>query len=214
MLEEMFSRLKAAFGPQNWWPAESAEEMIIGAVLTQNTNWLNVEKALAGLRERQWLTLSALAQAPTAEIEKTIRPAGYFRQKSRRLKGLARVFLKAGGLDDLQQRPTAALREWLLAINGIGPETADSILLYAFNRPVFVIDAYTLRICRRHGWLSEKDGYAAAQAWFSAGLPSDAQLFNDFHALLVLIGKDYCRARKAECDDCPLSYHQPPAGGS
>ncbi len=204
-LKSVYRTLFAAFGPQHWWPAASREEMIIGALLTQNTTWKNVEKGLANLRQKSGFAFEAIAALPLPELEGLIRPCGYFRQKSRRLKTLAAAILEAGGLEALAERPTAALREWLLAQNGIGPETADSILLYAFDRPVFVIDAYTIRICQRHGWLEDQAGYDEAQSLFIKQLPADSTLFNEYHALLVRIGKEFCRTRQPACKRCPLS---------
>jgi len=208
-LEAVLQTLLAAFGPQHWWPAESREEMIIGALLTQNTAWKNVEKGLARLRRQGGFDFEHLRQLPRKKLEEAIRPCGYFRQKSQRLQKLAAAILNAGGLDELARRPTAKLRQWLLGLYGIGPETADSILLYTFGRPVFVIDAYTLRIARRHDWLGEKDGYDTAQQLFTRGLPSDTRLFNEYHALLVRIGKDFCRPRQPDCQTCPLAGYLP-----
>ncbi|HDS15193.1 MAG TPA: endonuclease III domain-containing protein [Proteobacteria bacterium] len=207
-LKDVFNCLLAAFGPRHWWPAEGPEEMIIGALLTQNTSWKNVERALDNLRWRQRLSLAAIAAAPVSELQEDLRPSGYFRQKSTRLRTLATAFLEAGGFDRLQQKTTPALQEWFLNLTGIGPETADSILLYAFARPLFVIDAYTLRICKRHGWLPETAGYREAQDFFSRRLPPDPALFNEFHALLVECGKNFCRFRQPRCRKCPLVTFQ------
>ena len=203
-LRVVFDTLLTAFGPQHWWPAKSADEMIIGAVLTQNTNWKNVEKALAGLRRQGSLALAAIAELETGVLENLIRPSGYFRQKAKRLKSLARSVQSAGGLERLSAMPTPALRSWLLDQPGIGPETADSILLYAFERPVFVIDAYTLRIGRRHGWFDPATDYTAAQTFFTRHLPEESALYNEFHALLVRLGKEFCRPKKPDCRHCPL----------
>ncbi|MBN2706833.1 MAG: endonuclease III domain-containing protein [Deltaproteobacteria bacterium] len=201
---DVFNLLLAAFGPRRWWPAEGPEEMIIGALLTQNTSWKNVERALDNLRRRQRLSLAAIAAAPLSELQEDLRPSGYFRRKSTRLKNLAAAVLAAGGLELLEQKTTPALREWFLNLTGIGPETADSILLYAFTRPLFVIDAYTLRICKRHDWLPETADYREAQDFFSRRLPADPALFNEFHALLVEVGKHFCRPRQPRCRECPL----------
>ncbi|MCD6293031.1 MAG: DUF484 family protein [Deltaproteobacteria bacterium] len=205
-LIEVYKTLLVAFGPQNWWPAEGPEEMIIGALLTQNTTWKNVEKALINLRHSQPFSFSAIAATPLAKIQAQIKPSGYFRQKSKRLKALAAAIIKAGGLSHLEQKSTPDLRAWLLALEGVGPETADSILLYAFNRPVFVIDAYTLRICERHQWLPAAAKYTEAQIFFTQELPNDHLIFNEFHALLVQIGKNFCRPRNPLCEKCPLKY--------
>ena len=204
-LKKVFETLLAAFGPQHWWPAEGPEEMIIGALLTQNTAWKNVEMALAGLRRNHQLTFSTISTLPMPELQERIKPSGYFRQKSERLKALAIAVTDAGGLGSLAQKATPDLRAWFLALKGIGPETADSILLYAFNRPLFVIDAYTLRICKRHNWLPVGAGYAEAQSFFIRKLPADSALFNEFHALLVQIGKNFCRPNRPLCEKCPLN---------
>lgn len=205
-LINIYKSLINAFGPQQWWPAEGPEEMITGALLTQNTTWKNVEKALANLRNNQRLSFSAIAAADLNEIENWIKPSGYFRQKSKRLKALATAIIDAGGLCHLEQKETLDLRSWFLNLKGIGPETADSILLYAFKRPLFVIDAYTLRICKRHKWLPEKVNYAEAQHYFNHQLDPDPALFNEFHALFVQIGKNLCRPQKPLCEKCPLNY--------
>jgi endonuclease-3 related protein len=180
--------------------------MIIGALLTQNTTWKNVEKALANLRLDHQLSFSAISTTPLAELQEQIKPSGYFRQKSERLKEMASTIIKAGGLNQLKQKKTQDLRAWFLALKGVGPETADSILLYAFNRPSFVIDAYTLRICKRHRWLPATANYAKAQTYFTHRLPADPAIFNEFHALLVQIGKNFCRPKNPVCEKCPLKH--------
>ena len=182
------------------------EEMIIGALLTQNTTWKNVEKALTNLRHNKQLSFSAISTALLPELQERIKPSGYFRQKSERLKTLAIAVIDAGGLSQLKQKATPDLRAWFLALKGIGPETADSILLYTFNRPLFVIDAYTLRICKRHKWLPHDAGYTEAQSYFTRQLPADPALFNEFHALLVQIGKNFCRPNRPVCEKCPLNH--------
>ncbi len=200
----VYESLFSAFGPQLWWPATGPEEMIIGALLTQNTNWKNVEKALSNLRRNNLLSFPYIIKTPLSQLEKMIKPAGYFRQKSLRLKALTETIIATGGLDSLHLLTTLELREWFLRQSGIGPETADSILLYAFKRPVFVIDAYTLRICRRHNWLKDKDDYRKAQEFFTRKLPLKVDIFNEFHALLVQIGKNFCRTKEPLCQECPL----------
>jgi len=203
-LMTVYESLFSAFGPQLWWPATGPEEMIIGALLTQNTNWKNVEKALSNLRRNNLLSFPYIIKTPLSQLEKMIKPAGYFRQKSQRLKALAETIVATGGLDSLDLLTTIELREWFLRQSGIGPETADSILLYAFKRPVFVIDAYTLRVCKRHSWLNDKDDYRKAQKFFIRKLPLKVNIFNEFHALLVQIGKNFCRTKKPLCQECPL----------
>jgi endonuclease-3 related protein len=184
---EMFTELLNHFGPQHWWPGETELEVIVGAVLTQNTNWKNVEKAIRNLKERGLLSLHKL------------------NVKARRLKNLIDLLRERYHLDlsRLLDEETDTLRQELLSVKGIGPETADSILLYAARRPVFVVDAYTHRILRRHGMTDEQTDYHQLQSLFMDHLPDDPSLFNEFHALIVKTGKEYCR-RKPLCHLCPL----------
>jgi endonuclease-3 related protein len=207
ILKDIYSRLYRRYGPQNWWPADDAFEIIAGAIFTQNTNWGNVEKAIGNLKRARVLTPKKLHSLSVHELAGLIRPAGYFNIKAKRLKCfLNRLFDDYGGnLGRLFKRRTATLRRELLTINGIGPETADSILLYAAGRPVFVIDAYTRRVLLRHGLISEKADYEATQRLFMENLPHDAKTFNEYHALLVRIGKDYCKKKNPLCGECPLS---------
>jgi len=205
-LMEMFDLLLAYYGPRNWWPAETALEMMVGAVLTQNTNWKNVEKAIENLKKKGLISLEVFSSISTAELAQEIRPAGYYNIKARRLKNLIKFIANRyhGDLDALLGDGTRTLRRGLLSVNGIGPETADSILLYAANRPVFVIDAYTHRILSRHGMTEEQATYQELQELFMDNLPDDSSLFNEFHALIVETGKDYCR-KKPLCEKCPLA---------
>jgi endonuclease-3 related protein len=198
--------LFAQFGKQHWWPAETRTEMILGAILTQNTAWTNVEKALANLRSQQALTLDVLRKTPLEQVAEWIRPAGYFNQKAGYIKRLAKTIFDRfdGSLDRLFALDTHSLREELLSWKGVGPETADSIILYAGKRPVFVVDAYTRRICLRHGWIGEKATYDDIAQLFTRPLPADAQLFNEYHALIVRICKAHCTAKKPTCATCPL----------
>jgi len=208
-----YDALHAALGPQHWWPAETPFEVIVGAILTQNTAWKNVEKAIANLRRERLLDPARLARLPLPRLERLVRPSGFYRQKARKLKAFLR-FLDAeygGSLDRMFEEPTARLREKLLGIGGIGPETADSILLYAGQHPVFVIDAYTRRVLSRHALLHDRVRYADAQALFHLHLPRQAALFNQYHALLVETGKRWCRARQARCHECPLGRFLEPA---
>jgi endonuclease-3 related protein len=204
-LLEIYEILADHYGPRGWWPATSPFEVVVGAILTQNTAWRNVEKAIANLKQLGPLTPEALFRLPEETLSDAIRPSGYYRRKTTRLRNF--LDLLANGfqcrLDSLFDLPTEALREELLAVSGIGPETADSILLYAAERPVFVIDAYTIRILSRHQLLPEETSYAEAQQWVTDHLPEDVQLFNEFHALLVAVGKDFCRPRP-KCPGCPL----------
>ena len=202
---EMFTELLNHFGPQHWWPGETELEVIVGAVLTQNTNWKNVEKAIRNLKERGLLSLHKLNALSVSELARLIRPAGYFNIKARRLKNLIDLLRERYHLDlsRLLDEETDTLRQELLSVKGIGPETADSILLYAARRPVFVVDAYTHRILRRHGMTDEQTDYHQLQSLFMDHLPDDPSLFNEFHALIVKTGKEYCR-RKPLCHLCPL----------
>jgi endonuclease-3 related protein len=202
---EMFDLMLAHFGPQKWWPAETAFEMIVGAVLTQNTSWKNVEKAIANLKHKGLLSVRGLHLLSTEGLAEEIRPAGYFNIKAKRLKNLIGFMTDRfdADLSVLLAEETGRLREGLLSVKGIGPETADSILLYAANRPVFVVDAYTFRILVRHGMVDESAGYEDLQSFFMDHLPDDAGLFNEFHALIVRTGKEYCR-RTPRCKECPL----------
>lgn len=205
-LASFYQVLDRQLGPQHWWPAETRFEVIVGAILTQSTAWSNVERAIANLRQARLLTPGALSRAPLRRVERLVRPSGYYRQKARKLKAFLR-FLNAefnGSLDRMFRRPTAELRERLLSVHGIGPETADSILLYAGNHPIFVIDAYTRRILARHGLGDAGIGYEQAQELFHGQLPRQADIFNQYHALLVETGKRWCRPREARCEECPL----------
>lgn len=229
-----YKSLLSRYGPQNWWPAQSRFEVIVGAYLTQNTNWSNVEKALANLRRSRALSLKAMREMPLSRLEKLARPSGFFRQKARKLKAFI-AFLDqkySGSLTRMFAQPTEKLRAELLALNGVGPETADSILLYAGNHPVFVVDAYTRRVLERHGVITDKAGYEAIRALVEAAvsgaqaqelavadLGADprhavspmsrarrselAQHYNELHALIVRVGNHYCRST-AKCEGCPL----------
>ncbi len=200
----LFERLLKAYGPQHWWPADGPFEVMVGAVLTQNTNWRNVERAIANLRAEGLLEPAALVRADADALRRLIRPAGFFRQKQGRLQRLARFVIEAGGIEALASEPTDRLRRRLLAQNGVGPETADSILLYAFDRPVFVVDAYTRRILHRLGMCASDIGYEALRSMLERALPRDARLFNEFHALFVAHAKRHCRTRPL-CEGCPLA---------
>jgi endonuclease-3 related protein len=204
-LIEMFDLMVAHFGPQHWWPGETPFEVMIGAVLTQNTNWKNVEKAIANIKAAGSLSLKSLEALSPYELAPLIRPAGYYNIKARRLKNLIHLVVERyeGDLDRFLTEETKGLREALLSVKGIGPETADSILLYAADRPVFVVDAYTHRILARHGMADEQCTYHDLQALFMDHLPEDLALFNEFHALIVMTGKTFCR-KKPLCDQCPL----------
>lgn len=209
-LQEMYDLLFTHYGRQNWWPADSPLEMMVGAILTQNTNWKNVERAIENLKRRGPLSLELLHSLPLLELAETIRPAGYFNIKAKRLKNLIGFVMDRyeGDLDGLLTDNPSRLREGLLSVKGIGPETADSMLLYGARVPVFVVDNYTHRILVRHGMVAEEATYEELQALFMDHLPDDARLFNEFHALIVKTGKEYCR-RNPCCGDCPLERWGP-----
>lgn len=204
-LVEMYELLVNHFGFQNWWPAEGELEMMVGAVLTQNTNWKNVEKAILNLKKKGLLLVEALYSLPVEELAQEIRAAGYFNIKARRLKNLINFVAEkySGDLSLFLNDETRTLREGLLSVKGVGPETADSILLYAAARPVFVIDTYTHRILDRHGMVEGQVSYHELQELFMDHLPEDAGLFSEFHALIVKAGKNYCR-KSPLCTQCPL----------
>ena len=205
-LTVIYRRLYSYFGPQHWWPAQSRFEVIVGAVLTQNTSWLNVERAIRNLKTRGLLKPKVLYNLPDAKLAKFIRPAGYYNIKAKRLKNFLKFFISRyqGSINKIAAVNTQSLRQELLGVNGIGPETADSILLYALDKPVFVVDAYTKRILLRHGLIKEEADYIKTQEFFTRRLKKDVRLFNEYHALLVRLGKDFCLKTKPKCLICPL----------
>lgn len=205
-LHQVFDRLLAHFGPLHWWPADSPFEVAIGAILTQNTAWTNVEKAIANLRREDCLTPQALRAATRGQLEEWIRPAGFFRQKAERLH-LFVEYLFARHNGDLERMLGGTLpeaRRELLALKGVGPETADSILLYAGGHPSFVVDAYTRRLFGRLGLLDAETSYEAIRAFFMERLPADPDLFNEYHALIVEQCKNFCRKQRPLCANCAL----------
>ena len=245
-LQDMFGRLLGRFGPQGWWPGETPFEVMIGAILTQNTNWGNVEKAIANLKREADFTPQGLLALPTERLAELIRPSGYFNQKAAKLREFLEFYLSTTGgetrrsnqnrqgarrglkrdsqealsrlkqesqqaLRRMRRRSLAALRRDLLAVRGIGPETADSILLYALGKPVFVVDAYTRRVLSRHGACRPDASYDELQRLFMDHLPADTKLFNEFHALLVRVGKEHCRKSSPRCEGCPLEGMSFPA---
>lgn len=205
-LEEIYKRLLNKFGPQHWWPAKSRFEVIIGAILTQNTSWGNVEGAINNLRQKNLLDPRRLKDIPTFKLASLIKPAGYFNIKAKRLKNFINFLFKEynGSLDKMAEEYWANLRIKLLAVNGIGPETADSILLYALDKPVFVVDAYTKRMLARHNLVSRHADYQTIQSIFTDNLTQDKKIFNEYHALIVRLGKELCKA-KPLCEVCPLN---------
>lgn len=205
-LQAIFDRLYDHYGPQHWWPGETPFEVMVGAVLTQNTAWANVEKAIANLKTHQVLSPEAIVDAPLEQVAHWLRPSGYFNVKAARLRGFCGWYLARGELVGLQALTTAALRSELLAVKGIGQETADSILLYAFERPVFVIDAYTRRIFSRLAFVSGEEPYETLRAFFERGLGGGdgrVALFNEYHALIVAHAKEACR-KQPVCKGCAL----------
>ncbi len=206
-LIRLYTKLLDHFGSQGWWPAESAFEVIIGAILTQNTNWNNTEKAIIALKKQDLLEARKIAETPAQRIEELIRPTGYFRQKTERIKRISLHLMDewAGDLGNLFDKPLLKARQELLNINGLGPETVDSILLYAGNKPIFVIDAYTVRLCERMG-LAYDETYEGLRKFFERNLPIDVKLYQEFHALIVEHGKQHCRAKSqvSRCDVCPV----------
>lgn len=203
LLEKIYKRLYKVFGPRGWWPAEAPFEVMVGAVLTQNTSWNNVEKAILNLKREKLLTPQRLNKVRVARLAKHIRPAGYFNVKAKRLKSLVGFLFKEykGDLKRMRGEDIGTLRAKLLAVHGIGPETCDSILLYALDKPVFVIDAYTKRIFSRCGIVDEGVPYENLQSIFMENLPKDVKLYNEYHALIVQLGKDVCR-KNPKCDLC------------
>jgi endonuclease III related protein len=207
-----YELMSGALGPMHWWPAKTPFEVIVGAILTQSTSWGNVERAIDNLRAARILTPRAILKARAERLAALVRPSGYFRQKAKKLKAFARFLQNEyhGSLKRMFQSPTAELREKLLSVHGIGPETADSILLYAGNHPVFVVDAYTHRIFGRHGIImGGKPDYEAVRALFETALPRHPQLWNEFHALIVNTGKNWCRKSVPRCQECPLRFLLP-----
>lgn len=213
-LMPMYERLLSAFGPQRWWPGESPFEVLVGAVLVQNTSWRNVERAIGNLRDADLMSPQALYGLPELELAELIRPAGYYQVKARRLRNLLQLVVDQydGSLETMFRTDLATLREELLGVSGIGPETADAILLYAGGLPTFVVDTYTHRVLARHGWIGYEADYHEIKDYFESGLPADATLYNEYHALLVRVGKEYCRKTRPKCDACPLA-DMLPAGG-
>lgn len=202
-LREVYQRLHDAYGPQHWWPGDSRFEIMVGAVLTQNTAWANVERAIANLKRARALAPQAIVAAPHARLASWLRPSGYFNIKASRLKSMCGWLIAQGGVRALARMNTHDLRAALIAVHGIGPETADDIALYAFNRPVFVIDAYTRRIFARLGLIKGEEGYEHLRHWFENDLDPDVAMFNEYHALIVKHGKDVCRKRP-RCGECCL----------
>ncbi|HOZ46370.1 MAG TPA: endonuclease III domain-containing protein [Candidatus Hydrogenedentes bacterium] len=204
-LEHMYALLEKRYGPTHWWPGDTPFEVAVGAILTQNAAWTNVEKAIANLKRERLLRAKAILECPTVQLEEALRPSGYFRVKAKRLASFCNYLVERyrGSMARMAARPLRDLRTELLEVKGIGPETADDMLLYACEKPVFVVDAYTRRILSRHGLVRPDIGYEELRALFETNLDADVARFKEFHGLIVYTGKDYCR-RKPKCAECPL----------
>ncbi len=207
-INTFYKKLYKRYGPQGWWPGGSKLECILGAVLTQNTSWTNAEKAISNLKKENLIGIEKLAFVSTETLASLIRPSGYYNQKALKIKHFISFVVEnyQGDLERMFDEETQELRNKLLTIKGIGFETADAILLYAGGVPIFVIDAYTYRILSRHGLVAEYTTYEEMQELFTDSLSEDTQIFNEYHALLVKVGKEHCRKRSPVCDSCPLQY--------
>ncbi len=206
ILLEIYQKMLDFFGPQHWWPADSTFEMMLGAILTQNTNWSNVKKALFNLKQAQVLDAFLLHRILEKDLALLIKPAGYFNVKARRLKNLMRFLVEEYGADisRMRKEEARALREKLLSVKGVGFETADSILLYGLQKLIFVVDQYTYRVLTRHHLVPEESDYNALQEFMMLHLPEDLALYNEYHALLVKVGNEFCKP-KPRCEKCPLN---------
>ncbi len=213
-LRGIHDRMLEHYGEQKWWPAKTAFECVVGAILTQNTAWTNVEKAIGLIRRKTEITVEGIENTPEQALARLVRPSGYFNQKARRLKIFARFVTENydGNINKLLSEKTEKLRKTLLEIEGIGPETADSIVLYAAGRPSFVVDAYTKRILSRHGLADEKAPYDSVRKLFMDNLPRKATIFNEYHALIVRTAKERCHKKKPDCAGCPLEADLKEAG--
>ncbi len=209
-LQAVFDDLLAAYGPQYWWPGDTPFEVMVGAILTQNTAWGNVEKAIANLKKSDALAAGVIAGCEHDRLAAWLKPSGCFNIKAARLQNFCRWYLARGGFEALSRWPTGELRHGLLSVNGVGPETADDILLYAFERPVFVIDAYTRRLFSRLGLLDGERDYETLRGYFETALPVDVALFNEYHALIVRHAKHACR-KQPLCGTCSLAANCPTA---
>jgi endonuclease-3 related protein len=205
LLMKIFNRLYETYGPRHWWPGETAFEVMVGAILTQNTSWRNVEKAIERLKARRVLYIKGIHRLKKTELASLIRSSGYYRIKAERLKAFVDFIVEEydGSIEKMKREKMEVLKPKLLKVKGVGPETADSILLYGLGKPIFVVDAYTKRILSRHGMISEKATYGEAQKLFMDYLPRDERLFNEYHALFVHLGKTLCK-KIPRCDRCPI----------
>ena len=204
-LDQVYNLLRAHFGYRHWWPGKTPFEIIVGAILTQNTSWSNVEKAIAMMKKEKALSVTAIRRLPAEQLAGLVRSSGYYNQKAIKLKTFV-AFLDehySGSVSKMAKTSLEVLRPQLLGVKGIGPETADSILLYALNKPVFVVDAYTRRLLHRHYYFDREPSYDESQVLFEEQLPQDLDLYNDFHAQIVAVGHHFCKPRP-KCEGCPL----------
>ncbi len=205
---KIYTTLYKSFGPQHWWPGETPFEIMIGAILTQNTNWKNVEKAISNIKNKDLLDPFKLNSISNNELQTLIKPSGFYRLKAKRLKNFLEYFIKDfnGSIENMKKLDRDKLRDYLLSIKGIGKETADSIILYALSKAIFVVDTYTQRILSRHNLIKLGEDYELIQSIFHNTLPENVKLFNEYHALLVKIGKEFCFKNSPLCDKCPLKH--------
>ncbi|MCU4137919.1 MAG: 3-Methyladenine DNA glycosylase [Thermodesulfobacteria bacterium] len=208
ILNDIYEKLYTYFGPQNWWPADTPFEVCVGAILTQNASWKNVKKAIENLKKKNLLDPFKLYDIPLNTLAQIIKPSGFYNIKAKRLKDFVKFLVEKykGNLEELFSKGLYEAREELLSLKGLGKETVDSILLYAGNFPIFVVDVYTYRILNRHYLIPEETTYDEIQALFMENLPHDPKLFNEFHALLVACGKNFCKKRNPSCTPCPLNH--------
>ena len=208
ILLKIYNSLYSYFGPLNWWPGATPFEVMVGAILTQNTSWSNVEKAINNLKKENLLESRKLYRINQEKLAQLIKPSGYYNIKARRLKNFVSIFVNdfEGSAEKMFSGDGRELRKKLLNINGIGPETADSILLYAGRKPFFVVDAYTKRIFSRHKLISKDSTYYEIQEFFIKNLDKDVKLFNEFHAQIVMLGKTICTSRNPDCAKCPIAF--------
>jgi endonuclease-3 related protein len=208
ILLKIYNSLYDFFGPLKWWPGDTPFEIMVGAILTQNTSWSNVEKAINNLKKENLLEPQKLYRINQEELAQLIKPSGYYNIKARRLKNFVNIFVNdfEGSAENMFSGDSRELRKKLLKVNGIGPETADSILLYAGKKPFFVVDAYTKRIFSRHKLISKDFTYCQIQEFFIKNLDRDVKLFNEFHAQIVMLGKTICTSKNPDCAKCPIGY--------
>lgn len=206
LILKFYQKLYRHFGPQHWWPGETPFEVMVGAILTQNTAWKNVERAIENLKRENALSPEEINKMNIEKLAQLIKPSGFYNLKAKRLKSFIERFMEDfnGDIQGMKKLEKRSLREWLLSIPGIGRETADSIILYAIEKPIFVVDAYTRRILSRHGFIKGDEDYDEIQEIFHKNLPVDTGLYNEYHALIVRLGKEYCRKKNPLCETCPL----------